>query len=122
MTDAAKPSPEPSEPDDEPVVKLPRGRGMRLRGPDLFRIAFTVIMLIAVIVFAKPCGDAVGTFFSKFDNGSGSGSAGSGSAGSATGSGRREYLHLTPDMTEQQTKDAIEKYRAEHATGSDSGH
>ncbi len=119
MTDVANPSPEPSEPDDEPVVKLPRGRGMRLRGPDLFRIAFTVIMLIAVIVFAKPCGDAVGTFFAKFDNGSGS--AGSGSAGSAIGSGS-DYLHLTPDMTEQQTKDAIEKYRAAHATGSGSAH
>ncbi len=116
MTEAPTPSPEPAEPDDEPVVKLPRGRGMRLRGPDLFRIAFTVIMLIAVIVFAKPCGDAVGTFFSKFD--SGSGSAGSGASGSAASSGSGEYLHLTPDMTEQQTKDAIEKYRAAHATGS----
>jgi len=55
------------EPESEPVIKLPRGRGLRLSGPELFRIALTVAMLIAVVVLTKPCSNAVSTFVMGMD-------------------------------------------------------
>lgn len=55
--------------DDEPVPKLPRGRGIKLSGPQLFRIAILALTLVAVILLARPCGDAVGRFFNNFGSG-----------------------------------------------------
>ncbi len=113
------------------VPKLPRGRGLKLSMPEIFRILLTAGMLIAVIVLAHPCGDAVGNFMSKFDDkgktgsGAGTGSglrAGTG-AGAATGSGSagqpvpQHYVQLKPGMTDEETKAAIEKAKAE-ASGS----
>ena len=59
------------------VPKLPRGRGIKLSGPLVFRIAITALTLVAVIALARPCGDAVGRFFNNFGSNAGSGSAAS---------------------------------------------
>jgi hypothetical protein len=52
---------------DDPVQRLPRGKGLKLSGPDLFRIAITASMLVAVIALAKPCANAVSGFVTSFD-------------------------------------------------------
>lgn len=95
--------------DDEPVPKLPRGRGIRLSGPEVFRIAATGAMLVAVIVLAHPCANAVSTFVTGF----GSGSA-AGSAMPKPGNVDKpiEYEHLKPNMTEQELKAAIQRAKA----------
>ncbi len=53
--------------DSEPVPKLPRGRGMKFSGPEMFRIAITIALLVAVVVLTKPCSHAVSTFVMGFD-------------------------------------------------------
>ncbi len=112
------------------VPKLPRGRGLKLSRPELVRIALTLAMLVAILVLAKPCGEAVGRFVTSFDQGSGKGSAmpsidkssGAGkvdmpASGSAQGSD--QYEHLRPGMTDEELKAAVE--RAKHkAAGSQS--
>jgi hypothetical protein len=112
--------------DDDPVPKLPRGRGIRLAGPEMFRILITIAMLVAVLVLTKPCSQAVSKFVSDFDK-PGKGSAAvrepgtielpSGSAGSAAGSD--QYEALRPDMTEAELKAAIDRARARAGVGSD---
>ena len=98
--------------DSEPVPKLPRGRGMRFSAPELFRIAMTLGFLVAVIALTKPCASAVSTFVMGFDgsgSGKGSGSAGSGSAVVDP------YEHLTPNMSDDEVKAAIERAKAKNA-------
>jgi len=51
------------------------GAGLKLSGPEMFRIAVTAAMLVAVVVLAKPCAHAVSGFVTSFDQGSGKGSA-----------------------------------------------
>lgn len=88
--------------EDEEVPKLPRGRGMKLSTPELVRIAMTLAFLVAVVVMTKPCSSAVSTFVMGFGSGSGSARAGSGSL-------KDPYERLTPGMSEQQVKDAIQR-------------
>jgi hypothetical protein len=109
--------------DSEPVPKLPRGRGFRLSGPEMFRILLTGAMLVAVLILARPCGNAVSGFLMKFDN------KGSGSAAQHAGSGAiapsmnalpgsaGDYVELHPGMTDDEVKQAIEqaKAKAKHA-------
>lgn len=98
---------EDRESDSEPVPKLPRGRGMRFSGPELFRIAITLGLLVALVVLTKPCSHAVSTFVMGFD-----GSAGS--ARSAAGSSAIGSAELIPlrGMTDDQVKETVE--RAQH--------
>jgi hypothetical protein len=56
--------------DDEPVPKLPRGRGLKLSGPQVFRILMTLVALVGVIVLAKPCADSVSNFVIGYSQGS----------------------------------------------------
>jgi hypothetical protein len=125
---------EPSPPDDA-VPKLPRGRGLRLSRPELFRIAGLTILLGFLLVTQRPCASAVSSFVNSFG---GSGSAAAtiprpgtvdvpasapppaapsaagaepGSAGDAT-----RYEHLRPGMTDDEVKAVIERARAK--TGS----
>lgn len=107
------------------MPKLPRGRGIRLSGPQLVRIAGTAAVLVVLLVMQKPCARAVSNFVTSFD---GRGSAGQGTAeygrGSAGGSGipgsgaggsgvaAPEYEHLRPGMTEDEIKATIERARA----------
>lgn len=105
--------------DSEPVPKLPRGRGLKLRGPEIFRILITGAMLVAVLVMAKPCGHAVSNFMMGFDSsGSGKGSAlpkpgtvdvpGSAALPGSAG----DYVELHPGMTDEQVQQAIEQAKA----------
>jgi hypothetical protein len=122
-------------PPDEPVPKLPRGRGIRLSGPQLMRIAGTAVVLVVLLVMQKPCAHAVSNFVTSFDGrgsaapagrgassrGSGASGAqvdsavrgGSGAAGSAAPGSAAEpsYEHLRPGMTDEEVKSAIERAR-----------
>ena len=106
--------------DSEPVPKLPRGRGLRLSVPEIFRILITGAMLVAVLILAKPCGKSVSSFLMKFDN-TGSGSAakhvGSGSAAiapsmNALPGSAGDYVELHPGMTDEEVRQAIEQAKA----------
>ncbi len=64
MADQAKPDTD----DDEPVPRLPRGRGMKLSFPMIIRIVMVAVSLIALIVLARPCSRAVSNFVVGFGN------------------------------------------------------
>lgn len=51
---------------DEPVPRLSRGRGLRLRTSDLVRIGLFVTLLIFVVVMGRPCADGVAGFVESF--------------------------------------------------------
>ena len=127
------------EPESEPVIKLQRGRGLRLSGPELFRIAFTLAMLVAVAVLTKPCSSAVSTFVMGIDG------PGQGSAARKPGTEKPltkdasgivpqhdptwatddehgapnnlddRFERLRPGMTESEVKSAIERAKAKAA-------
>ena len=61
-----------SEPaDDEPVPRLPRGRGLKLDSAMLVRIGMTLALLIMIVLTARPCADATSKFVTDFgDEGS----------------------------------------------------
>lgn len=110
-------NPEPAATDDEPVPKLPRGRGFKFSGPELFRVALTVVTLVGVIVLARPCANAVSGFVTSMD--------GSGSAGAAkqmpkpgTVDQPQAFEQLKPGMTEAEIKAAIERSKARASGGS----
>ena len=100
--------------DDTDVPKLPRGRGLKLSVPEIFRILITLSLLIALIVLAKPCSRSVSKFVMGFGSGSGTGS-GSGSAKPDP------YERLTPGMTDEEVKAAIERSKAKNAAQAGSG-
>jgi hypothetical protein len=105
---------------DEPVPKLPRGRGMKFSKPELFRIGFTLITLIGVIVLTKPCASSMSSFVMSMD-GTGSGSAGGGKATTMPRPDNvdvpvpEQYEQLRPGMTDEQVKAAIERSKARAA-------
>lgn len=85
---------------DEEIPRLPRGRGIKLSRPELFRIAMTLLLLVAVIALTKPCANAVSNFVTSFDN----------------KPKEPKYEHLKPGMTDEEVKAAIQR-----AKGSGSG-
>jgi hypothetical protein len=99
--------------DDEGVPKLPRGRGIKLSGPEIFRIALTAGMLIAILVLAKPCSDAVSRFVMRFDNGSAKAAEmpHPGQPAPAVTAGSQHYELITPDMTDAEKRAAIDRAR-----------
>ena len=90
---------------DDDVPRLPRGRGIKLSRPELFRIAMTLILLVAVILFTKPCANAVSGFVTSFDN--------------SKKTNCDHYVKLKPGMTDEETKKAIEQ--AKECSGSGVG-
>ncbi|MBA3454714.1 MAG: hypothetical protein H0T42_16630 [Deltaproteobacteria bacterium] len=57
--------------DDEPVPRLPRGRGIKLDGAMMVRIGMTLLLLIMILVAARPCANATSNFVNGFgDEGS----------------------------------------------------
>lgn len=52
--------------DDAPVPKLPRGKGFALSWPQVMRIGFTLVALVAVVALREPCSDSVGRFVTTF--------------------------------------------------------
>lgn len=101
-------------PDDEPVPKLPRGRGLTLSRPQIVRILGLLAVLIVLLVMQKPCADGVSKFVTGYGSGSGHGSAHAGS-GSAD---LDQYERLRPGMTEAETRDAIERAKQRAGSGS----
>jgi hypothetical protein len=114
---------------DDRVPKLPRGRGLRLSGPQLARIAMTLALLVLLVMMQQPCADAVSSFVTGFgDQGSAAAvmprpdnvdvtrgsAAGSGSAGGDI----ERYERLRPGMSDDEIKGAIERARAKAAGGS----
>lgn len=87
------------------VPRLPRGRGLKLSYGEMVRIALTAAMLIAVLVLARPCANAVGRFIGNFD------------PPDAQPAAPRPvqvpagYVHLTPNMTPEQIQEAINAAR-----------
>jgi len=110
-TDPATAGPATGPAPDEPVPRLPRGRGMRLSRPELFRIAGLACLLVFLVVAQRPCADAVSRFVTGFGD---SGSAAGGGAGSDLG----RYEPLRPGMTDAELKAAIERARARARAGS----
>jgi hypothetical protein len=104
---------------DEPVPKLPRGRGFKLSTPEIFKILITAALLVAVIVLARPCGSAVSSFMMKFDNGSAKGSAAREMPKPDTVKPPEHYELITPNMTDEEKKAAYEREKA-RARGSQS--
>jgi len=119
---------------DDPVPRLPRGRGLKLSRIELIRVVGLAAVLVFLIVAQRPCANAVSTFVTGFDErgvGSagarstpGSGippAAGGSAAGAATGSAGSDLEHyeqLRPGMTDDEIKAAIERARIKSAGGS----
>ncbi|HEX5063587.1 MAG TPA: hypothetical protein VFV99_29620 [Kofleriaceae bacterium] len=106
-------SPKAQPADDEPVPKLPRGRGLKLSGPELFRIALTLVALIGVIVLTRPCATAVSGFVTSFDKGSNEKAMPK--PGNVDMPREEQYEHLKPGMTEAEIKAAMERSKARNA-------
>ncbi len=107
------------------MPRLPRGRGLKLSGPEIFRILLTFGMLVAILVLAKPCGDAVSKFVMHFDNGSAAsampkpGQVDKPAAAPAPELGSdSQYVHLRPGMTDDEVKAAIEEAKRKQSAGS----
>ncbi|SRR5258706_9831045 len=98
-------------PDPDEVPRLPRGRGIKLSRPEMFRIAMTLGLLIALIVLAKPCSDAVSKFVMRFDNGSNQGSQ-MPKPDKLVPPPPTEGVLIRGDMSEDERKAAIERARA----------
>jgi len=100
------------------IPRLPRGGGFRISMQNLVRIAFTAAVLVMIIVIRKPCSEHVSEFVTSYgQQGSASPGSGSAAAGSAlphpgTVDQPRMYEQITPDMTEEQVKAAIERAKA----------
>lgn len=114
---------------DEPVPKLPRGRGMKFSGPEMFRIVLMLVTLIGVIVLTRPCSRAVSGFVTSFDNDTGSSAKampkpgnvdmpGSAAPGSAA---EPQYEQLKPGMSEAEIKAAMERSKARNAAAQSAG-
>lgn len=95
------------------VPKLPRGRGLKLSGPAIFRILLTVITLVGVVFLTRPCADSVSGFVMGMD-GSNGGSAGAAQKMPKPGTvdQPQQFEQLRPDMTEAELKAAVERAKA----------
>jgi hypothetical protein len=121
--------------DLEDIPRLPRGKGLKLDGPMMFRIGATLILLIMIVLMRRPCADATSKFITGFGSDEGSGSvakpgtidlpAGSGSgsgSASATGSDNMEYVGGSASDAEVRAawERAKAKSHAEQGSGSGS--
>ncbi|HTM21737.1 MAG TPA: hypothetical protein VL172_14545 [Kofleriaceae bacterium] len=59
-------SPEQPE-EDEPVPRIPRGRGWGFSGGEIVRIGMFGTLLVAVLVLRKPCSENVSKFMQTFE-------------------------------------------------------
>ena len=105
-----------SEPEEAPVPKLPRGRGLKLSGPELVRIAITLISLIGVIVLARPCASSVSSFVMGYSQGSASSKLPKpGNVEPATPiEDYSQYEQLKAGMSDEEIKAAIERSKAKN--------
>jgi hypothetical protein len=89
---------------------------MRFSGPELVRIAITLVTLIGVIVLARPCAESMSSFIMSFE----SSPTPLVKPGTADVPAVQTYEHLTPGMSEAELKAAIERAKA-RAAGSAAG-
>lgn len=90
--------------EDDPVPKLPRGKGISLTGPQMFRIAVYGAMLVGIVIMARPCGESAARFMGEFDE------SDAGPAETATPRGPAlppGTVRITPDMTDEERMKAI---------------
>ena len=78
---------------DDDVPHLPRGRGLKLSGATMVRIAMTAGMLVVLLMMRQSCSDAVGKFVTSFDGSAAGSAAGAGGAG---GSGAAATMMARP--------------------------
>jgi hypothetical protein len=125
--------PEPPSSADKPddvaddlakIPRLPRAGGFKLATADLVKIGFTAAILIMIIMIRRPCSETVSNFVIDIDN-PGSGSAGtqmpkpdnldpSAGSGSSSTAPLRDpcEVNLAPNMTDAETRAAIERAQA----------
>ncbi len=106
----------PRTPDDVP--RIPRGKGIKLSFPLIMRIAMVATVLVALIVMQKPCADAVSKFVIGMDQQRPPTSEPAAVPAAGTPSSPKTpdpyvgpYIEITPGMTEEQIKAAVEKAR-----------
>ena len=104
-----------SAPIDEPVPKLPRGRGLKFSGPEMFRIGLTLVTLIGVIVLTQPCATAVSGFVTSFDGSGSETQKQMPKPGNVDVPATQEMEQLRPGMTDAEIKAAIERSKAKAA-------
>lgn len=109
---------EASDAGDEAVPKLPRGRGLKFSRAELFRIFLTGITLVALIIMARPCADAVSGFVMGLEDEPGKQSMPK--PATVDQPVPQQFEQLRPGMTEAEIKQAIERSKA-RAAGSGSG-
>jgi len=104
---AADEAPEPE------IPRIPRGKGFKLSMGELVKIAMLATLLVAILVLQKPCADSVAKLVTSFGSDTGSGSGSQKIVDTPEGT----YVRITPDMTPEQIKAAIEQARG-HGSGS----
>ena len=52
--------------DEEPIPRLSRGRGLRMRTSDIVRIGLFGTLLVFVVVMGRPCADGMAGFVESF--------------------------------------------------------
>jgi len=100
------------------IPRLPRGGGFSISTPNLIRILFTAAVLVMIIVIQKPCAEHVSSFVTSYGQGSAPPPTGSAAALPHPGTVDKpqEYEQITPDMTPEQVKAAIERAKQRAAT------
>jgi hypothetical protein len=89
--------------DDEPVPRLPRGRGIKLSFAEIMRILMILAMLLAVLALRRPCAENTGRFIQSFEPPV--------DAGPARTPGQLppgRYIPLNGEMTEQELREKLE--------------
>lgn len=96
------PSPPPGD-DDEPVPRLPRGRGIKLSFAEILRIAMIATMLVALLVLRKPCAESTGRFIESFEP-----PVDAGLVAPRRALPPGEYIQLSGDMSEDELREKLE--------------
>lgn len=106
--------------DDDPVPRLPRGRGIKLSRGQLFKILMTATLLVLLFVFQQPCSEGVSRFVTDFDTPTRSTpEPGSGAVKPASETG--DYELIGPNMTDAERDAAIQRALAKGAAKTGSG-
>ena len=107
---------------DPDVPRLPRGRGISLTGPQMFKIVFFAALLVAVIVLQRPCAEAAGRFVGQFDE---TKDAGVKPAPPRPPPGHElppgNYVEIKPGMTDEEIRQAIDRASPGSGSGAASG-